>query len=227
MNHVIGDSRVRGLKGLLSNIVVSEVWSRPGGKVEDMAGMVDDLTILHQGEEASRSHFYIWVGICNLTKRVKHKAKKYEEVIFSKEDAGKNRQKIFDEIHKLSKHTFMQYAAPVFCPIISMNLKVWNEFRLATSKTCELRYKDQYQKMQEDLENEVVLFNKFIIHLNVDNGVVSPMFNNDFLHCRGKGRVTPKYGELVDGCHPSGKLLLKFKKSLIKAIESNKTNHRV
>jgi len=221
---MIGDSRVRGLKELISSSDVSDIWLRPGGRVEDMSKFVDDLTILHQGEDNSRAHFYVWVGICNLTKRLRHS--RYEEVIFSKEDADKNREHLRAKIELLAKHIVEQYAAPIFCPIFPMNLKNWNEHRLAQKKTSELRFKEKYNQMQIQLENEVVLFNKFLIHLNVENNLLTPMFNNDFLHNRGKGRVTARYNDLVDGCHPGGKLVLKFKKSFLKALEGNSKQFR-
>jgi hypothetical protein len=221
MNHIIGDSRVRGLKMILSGVEVSEIWSRPGGKIEHMKRMVDDIIILHQGEENARTHIYIWVGICNITKRIKEK--KYEEVIFSKAAANKEREDLFVELQQLSTHIYQQYAAPIFCPIIAMDLRQWNEHRLASKKTTVLKYADQYSIMQKDLEHEVAVFNQHLIKMNVENGLTTPMINQDFLHSRGKGRVTPRYRELVDGCHPSGPLLMRFKKSITKAMKKNKS----
>jgi hypothetical protein len=219
MNHVIGDSRVKGLKGMLSGVDVSEIWSRPGGKIEHMKKMVDDITILHQGEDNARTHIYLWVGICNLTTRLKEK--NYEEVIFSKSAADKERADLYAKLQQLSTHIYQQYAAPIFCPVIAMNLRQWNEHRLTTRKTSALKYADQYGSMQKDLENEVALFNQQFIKIYVENGLTTPMINQDFLHSRGKGRVTPRYRELVDGCHPSGPLLMKFRTSITKAMKKN------
>jgi hypothetical protein len=226
MNIFIGDSRVRGFKEVLSNVEIADVWARPGGKVSDMFKLVDDLTVLHQGEENSRTHFYIWVGICNLTKKITDKNTQYEEVLFDGNDLEKQREKLYDEFYKLSSHVFKQFGAPIFCPIFPMNIKQWNEHRLCQSKTSNLQFSHNYDQMQIDLEREVVLLNTFLIHLNVENSMSTPMFNNDFLHSRGKGRLTARYGDLTDGCHPNIKLILKFKKSFMKSVEYNSKINR-
>lgn len=224
MNLMVGDSRVRGFKKVLSTLEVADVWSRSGGKIEHMADLIEDLTILHHGEHNEKAHFYIWVGICNLTKKLK--GRDYEEVIFSKEEALANRDRWCTDLRNLTSLTKKQYATPIFCPLYPMDLAKWNQTRLASKKTKTLKHSGHYDIMQKNLEDEVAIFNKFVINLNLENGVKTPMVHNDFFHSRGKGRVTPRYGELKDGCHPSIMLKGRFKKSILMAMSKNRRLHR-
>ena len=219
MNYLIGDSRVRGVKEFLSTVHVNEVRTRPGGKFEHMYQLVDELTYLHHGIDNERAHFYIWVGICNLTKRIKGNG--YEEVICSLDSAVTNRVHCQEELYKLANHIKNQYGTPIFLPIYPMELSKWNQHRLTTNRTRVLMYSEKYAEMQKKLENEVTILNKQIIELNSNNGVRTPMIHKDFSHSRGKGRATPRYGELADGCHASSLLNAKFKKSLMNAITKN------
>lgn len=224
MNYLIGDSRVRGVKQFLSTVHVNEVCTRPGGKIEQMYQLVDELTYLHHGINNERAHFYIWVGICNLTKR--EKGMGYEEVIFSSEAAVISRVRWVEELSKLAKYIRNQYGSPIFVPIYPMELSKWNYHRLNSNKTKFLLHTEKYTEMQKDLEIEVNFFNKQIVALKNENGVRTPMVNKDFFHSRGKGRTTPRYGELPDGCHASSSLNGKFKKSIMNAINKNSNLQR-
>ena len=224
MNYLIGDSRVRGFKNILSKSLVEEVWAKPGGKLSAMEEMINDLNILHHGESNTRSHFYIWVGICNLTKRIREGG--YEEVIFSKQEMDEQRQSLYSQLESMATFVFNNYGSPIFCPIFPMHLHTWNCHRLKTRKTTKLMHRDNYAEMQEGLEQEVLLFNNRLIQINKENGMSTPMFNNDFIHSRGKGRVSPRYKELTDGCHPDEILLIRFKKSIMASINANKDHHR-
>ena len=224
MNYLIGDSRVRGFRNLLPKSLVEEVWAKPGGKILDMEEMINDLTILHHGETNVRSHFYIWVGICNLTKRLRERG--YEEVIFCKQDFGEQSCVLYSQIESIATSVFSNYGVPIFCPIIPMHLETWNNHRLDMGKTTKLLQCENYAQMQEGLEQEVVIFNNRLIQLNKENGFATPMIYNDFAHSRGKGRVTLRYKDLVDGCHPNDALLQRFKKSLTASIRVNKDHHR-
>ena len=226
MNFIVGDSRAKILKDVMGNLVVEEVWARPGGKIVHMEKMVNDLTYLHHGESNEKSHFYIWVGICDITTRLRDYKSKYEEVIVDIEEIELKRARMLEDLRKLTSTTINQYGKPIFCPIIPMNISAWNHHRKSCNKTTKLEYQKDYAHMQKILENEVSKFNEIIIEINKSNNVVTPMINKDFLHNRGKGRATPMYWELVDGCHPSKNITTKFRKSLKAAIRANRTNLR-
>ena len=224
MNYLIGDSRVGGFKNKLSKFEVEDVWFKPGGRFENMNELVLDLTILHHGEDNQRAHFYIWAGICNLTKKLR--GDWYEEVIFSTEEAENKRHELHSKIEQLSRTVTNQYAFPIFCPIIPMEIKTWNEHRMSVGRTNRLVFHEEYKEMQKSLEEEVTILNNHLIKINNENGMATPMLHNDFLHNRGKGRVSPRYKDLSDGCHATDPLIKRFKKSLLAAIETNKKLQR-
>ena len=226
MNFIIGDSRVRGLKDTVSNLQFTEVWSRPGAKISDVFEMVEGVTVLHHGAENSRSHIYIIVGICNLTDRLKDHRKKYEEVIFNKIKYYESKEKIKNELIELAKYAIKQYSAVIFCTIYPMNLSTWNHHRLKSRRTSYLQFESQYSEMQSDLEKAVCDFNQFIIKMNAETGLATPMLNRDFLRNRSKGRKEPRYCDLHDGCHPNVALNEKFKVTLNAACKRNEKKMR-
>ena len=120
MNFIVGDSRAKILKDVMGNLVVEEVWARPGGKIVHMEKMVNDLTYLHHGESNEKSHFYIWVGICDITTRLRDYKSKYEEVIVDIEEIELKRARMLEDLRKLASTTINQYGKPIFCPIIPM-----------------------------------------------------------------------------------------------------------
>lgn len=224
MNYIIGDSRVRGLRRFVPNIEFAEIWSQSGGKVSDMFQWVEDLTILHHGEENSRAHFYVWIGICNLTKRLK--GDNYEEVIFNKSDFQIQKSNLYREVENLSVAVRNQYAVPIFCTIPPLSLQMWNHHRLSIHKTVTLNYDQNYPQMQHDLESEVSDLNDLFVRINRRNGVTTPMLHRDLEHSKGKGRKIYKYNMLSDGCHLNRSALLKCKNSIMIAYGKNKNRLR-
>ena len=224
MNYIIGDSRVRGFRGMIPNLDFQDIWARPGGHVRDMFELIDDLTILHHGEENSRAHFYISVGICDLTERLR--GVNYDEVIFDKHQFLTRKGNLYNEFENLATAVTNQYAKPVFCTILPLSLSVWNTHRLTTNKTSHLVHAHEYPQMQKDLETEIGHLNNFLIGLNIRIGMSTPMMFRDIQHNRGRGRKITKYCELVDGCHPNRLLLDKCKRSLMTAYSKNKRINR-
>lgn len=224
MNHIIGDSRVKGLKDIKLTLDVTEVCSKPGARIADLLDTVDYLTILHHGLENARTHFYVWVGICDITVRLRKG--NYQEVIFKELDAHR-RSKIFKDLDTLESKIKNEYGVPIFCPIIPLSLSVWNQTLIKHHKTSHLDHSSQYHSMQTKLEQEVITFNDYIIKKNMINNIRTPMLSQDFTHNRGKskGQIKAyyKYSNLVDGCHPDKKISSKFTKSIIQAIKKNRS----
>lgn len=226
MNFIIGDSRVRGLKDIVPNLIYTEVWSRPGARVENLFEMVEGVTILHHGVENARSHIYVSIGICNLTERLKGSRPKYEEVVFNKTKFNEYKVKLYNEMLSLTKYAKSQYSVVIFCTIYPLNLSIWNHHRLNTKRTSYLKFEAEYSQMQFDLEEAVSEFNKFIIKINSETGLSTPMLGRDFFRNRGKGRKEPRFSDLVDGCHPNGSLNNKFKTTLESARKKNSSKMR-
>ena len=189
-----------------------------------MVDIVQDLTILHHGEENSKSHFYVWCGICDLTERLR--GEQYEEVIFDNESFKLKKPSLYREVDDLASNIEEQYAVPIFCTIFPLSLSDWNTHRLAYCKTNSLNFIDQYPQMQIDLAREVKEFNDYLTHSNMNRGLATPMIHRDFLHNRGRGRVVQRYGDLLDGCHPNDELTNRCKNSLMLAYSKNKNKLR-
>ena len=114
MNYLVGDSRVRGLRECVSRLDFSDIWSSPGARVQNMFKLVDDLTILHHGESNTKAHFYFYVGICDITERLR--GPNYEEVIFNSTQFQDRKLQLYQEIDRLANATRNQYAMPIFAP---------------------------------------------------------------------------------------------------------------
>ena len=224
MNYLVGDSRVRGFRDIVPRFEFPDVWSRPGGHIRDMLEWVDDLTILHHGEENTKAHFYFAIGICDVTERLR--GHNYDEVIFNNQLYQDRKPSIFREINDLILATRNQYAMPIFCTIPPLSLQKWNHHRLATNKTSHLVHINAYSQMQIDLENALTELNNHLTNINIGNGFATPMMHRDIEHNRGKGKKVVNYKTLIDGCHFSNSLLLKCKKTLMVAYTKNRNRQR-
>ena len=222
MNFVIGDSRVKCFKQGMFRNNITNVWTKPGSKLEHICGMIDKLTILHHDEQplTSRNNFYISSGICNLTDRLLERESQYQEVVFNQKP-DHYYENIASQIKSISRHATSQYGRAIFCTIYPMSFRVWNKTLLNTNKTIVLRQQQNYEAMQRDLELAVEKVNDIIINANIENGVTTPLFHYNMLHNRGKSVKKQKYNMLIDGCHPNNQLQYKCKRSLQKAIENN------
>lgn len=197
--------------------------SCPGARI-NFFETVDDRTILHNGETNTKAHFYVSVGICDITQKLGDN--NYEEVIFSSQNFINNKTNLYREFDRLDSAIKNQYAVPVFCTILPMNLQAWNMHRLATNKTCRLLHTNNYAQMQQELEREVVELNNYLTSLNIANGMSTPMMHKDIEHNRGRGRKVLCYQNLRDGCHPNRTFFLKLKKTIMVAYSKNKNMHR-
>ena len=209
MNVLIGDSRALGIKrsqfsGRLRE--VEDIWGRGGGKYNTCTKMVERNLIYHHPPLTNeKTHFYILAGICNLTTLLREG--NYEEVIFESENVEKTK----NEILALNSSILNQGALPVFCTIVTMNLKAWNELRLRQRKTNTLQFTDNYENMQKELESAIMVLNEFIVEINLRNRVATPLIHTS-VYRRKHGKTYALYKNLSDGCHPNnetyGKMVL-------------------
>ena len=90
-----------------------------------------------------------------------------------------------------------------------MIMKISTKMRLAIKHNMQFKllHMDKYAEMQEGLEQEVSLFNNSLYQINLRK-MGCPLHRSITIsHSRGKGRVSPRYKELIDGCHPKKVLL--------------------
>jgi hypothetical protein len=152
MNVLIGDSRVLSIKKSPVAHKLSEVediWGKPGCTIRQCASLVEDNIIFHHPPIVQGyNHYYINVGICDITNRLRSKG--YEEVIFNNDTT--QAQMVMNDLDKLSQNVWDMGAMSVFCTIPTMHLQTWNEVRLKQKKTTTLNYQDQYSRMQTELD---------------------------------------------------------------------------
>lgn len=191
----------------------------PGGKLSVLTRKaLEDVTAM-QG--TGRNLVYFMCGIPDITTRLK--GVQYEEVVF------RNSTQVYDNFHQdmlkavasLSKHN----SKVVFIPMVSMNLKAWNEHRFKVRKTKELNYKNEYFKMQGELNTLVLEINRAMIELNTVNGLLTP-FCNSIVNCRTSGRVQFKFYKLVDGVHPNDQVKQEWIKLINRVISINERKEK-
>ena len=225
MNVIIGDSRVSGLHKARHQIKLKEVediWGRPGGGYNHCTDLVHDNIIYHHPPLTNeKCHYYILAGICDLT--LKLNGNKYQEVIF-RDNEGALCQLIKDRITQLEQYVLREGGIPVFCTILSMNLKTWNHHRLTQNKTKWLKYSSNYEEMQIKLEETISSLNRFIVETNNNNGMATPSIHTAITR-RRHGKTFTLFKNLPDGCHPDLPTMQKIALSINKAIALNSERH--
>lgn len=224
MNVLIGDSRVLNVKRSRAKSKckkVEDFWGRAGGGFNTCRSLVEDHIIYHHPPLTNeRTHYYIFTGICDITKKLS--GRNYQEVIYVND--GSLMDNIKNKITTLEKFIFDQGAVPIFCTIPSMQIQVWNEHRLASNKTSSLVYQESYYQMQIDLELTIDHINDFLTKCNLNNGVATPLTHTAlFRQKHGKRFILHKC--LHDGCHPDDYTIGKIITSLNRAILQNNHLH--
>ena len=226
MNAIFGDSRVGSLKRHRSKhsfkLEVEDIWAKGGAKLFDMQKFVSKHIVLHHPPiTPGKTHYYIGVGICDLTTKLSIFENNYQEVI-----CVENKTNSFSaELDELNKKILRENGVPVFMTIYPMCLMTWNTLRLNQNKTSELNYRNEYSQMQRNLEQAVIECNNHIIETNKNNKVHTPMVHLNMLRNR-KNKKYYLYKMLEDGCHPSEYLIDEIIKSIDRAMALNNNLHR-
>ena len=222
MNSLIGDSRVRNLKHGPLRSIIHDNWCTPGAKIADMESLVRDCVIMHHGEDNydGKLHIYISAGICNLTKRIK--GHNYKETIFDLNYHDRTLANVIEELNGIQRFTLRENAVPVFCTIYPLSFRVWNHTRLSQNKTTYLKFEEDYETMQVNLECHLIQINNHIFSLNKSLNMSTPDLANQIKHKRSKGKYSLKLNWLVDGCHPGSQLKNSIQASLAQAIAKNR-----
>ena len=99
---------------------ITNVWTKPGSKLEHISGMIDKLTILNHDEQplTNRNNFYISSGICNLTDWLIERENHYQEVVFNTKPDSYC-ENIASLIKSILKHATNQYDQALFIQWVS------------------------------------------------------------------------------------------------------------
>lgn len=223
MNALIGDSRVRDFKVHPLSNLIDDNWSLPGAGVLEMENLIRDSIINHHGEDNYfnlKMHVYISAGICDLT--VKQKAVRYQETLFDLDSIDTTRLTFTNSLNYIQNYTIRENAIPIFTTIYPLSLKDWNLSRLRANKTTYLVHEDNYALMQSKLEELLMEINQYIVHLNGNLGMATPLIHKQMIHNRAKGNSTFKFNLLADGCHPNPVLKHNIVKCFAQAISKNR-----
>ena len=109
----------------------------------------------------------------------------------------------------------------VFGTMATMNIARWNIMRHSQGRIQRLRYEGVYGAMQKEINEAVVEINRRVTALNNMRGWKTPFLHSEVCHRRKKGRMRFEYWHLVDGVHPSGKMVGKWSKMIEKTVAQN------
>jgi hypothetical protein len=94
---------------------------------------------------------------------------------------------------------------------------------ICCNKTVHLKHETEYHIMQEQLNDILYTVNSYIIHKNLENGVVSP-FLHYYVHKRSGKKTRYIYARLVNGVHPTHTLSATWTRHLETTIDINEHN---
>jgi hypothetical protein len=156
--------------------------------------------------------------ICTLTR---DKKEKYEESYLNLEkDHVLHVQNTISDVEKRMRNIGCKV---VFGTITTISFKKWNSHRKLVGKTVHLKHETEYHIMQEQLNSILYTVNSYIIHKNLENGVVSP-FLHSYVHKRSGKKTRYIYTRLVDGVHPTHAQSTAWTRHLETTIDINEHN---
>ena len=153
--------------------------------------------------------------------------KNYEEVIFNGEPehiAETLKLQVLDLISSLKSvpNTYV-----VISPVIPSNIAKWNQIRLSQGKTYILKHTEKYNKWQVQLQETVIIANKYITEINITNNLITPRIQRPVMMSRKlkahqtKNSYKFSYILFSDGVHPNLHLKNKIAEILAKSITEN------
>jgi hypothetical protein len=194
-----------------------------GGKLNEL--MHRGQLLIQSLPAADAKLVFILGGYCDITTKLKKW--NYEEVIFNNEVSVITSQ-IMDTILELF-NTFnsLPNTYTVMSTVISGNIEIWNNTRLAQHKTTHLIHQKEYPTMQRLIHDCLVEINSFIVETNIQNGTITPFTHR--INCVSRKRKLPtskqtykySYNNLPDGVHLNEKLQEQLVKILVHSLEIN------
>ena len=190
----------------------------PGGKIKDLT----DIAIKELGRTTISPKFvYFIAGLPDTTTKLNEnywmngRWCRYEEVIFrNSEDI------VIKIIDKAAQDIIEKNAVPIFSTIVPCHISNWNYCRLHQHKTSHLLHFNSYHHMQENQLETITHINRYILHLNSINQVVTPKIAKPVFYKRGSAWRF-RFGKLSDGVHPKDKLRDIWVKIVEEVLEKN------
>ena len=148
---------------------------------------------------------------------------KYEEVIYTGSPIN-TASDIMSTIRASMDAIYLNGAIPIFSTIAPMSFQTWNHVRLEQGKTSHLLHYKEYENMQE-LHNETIVYvNSAIVDINRSRGLSTPHLASQILQKRGMDMPYRfRHNRLVDGCHPTDTVLIKWKEEMKETILLNRS----
>jgi hypothetical protein len=224
-------SRGKGLKDLLSQrideILIKETQIHEvivsGGKISQLTARGNAYIQTLPAQDIKL--VVVIGGYCDITKKIRQGG--YEEVIFQGpvDTIVENIQQ--EILYLTSTLNSIPGVHTVFSTIISGNISIWNQTRLAQKKTTHLIHTSDYSDMQDKIHDCINLLNSFIVETNLQNSTITAFTDRLTRMSRKKKSSAAKqtykfsYINLVDGVHMNEKYSQKLADAVFHAIQIN------
>lgn len=212
-SYIFGSSRGRSM----SQVKCKQVNNLPGGTYSKLC----DLAEKQLRKNTDPKIVYFIAGIPDICTVIRDKKEKYEESYLNLEkDHVLHVQNTISDVEKRMRNIGCKV---VFGTITIISFKKWNSHRKCVGKTVHLKHETEYHIMQEKLNSILYTVNSYIIHKNIENGVVSP-FLHSYVHKKSGKKTRYIYTRLVDGVHPTHALSVAWTRHLETTIDLNQHN---
>ena len=235
MNIIVSSSRGRAVEPYFAGAYKSNIpyiyKTVPGGKFNTLTRIA--LEHITKSPNLNKPvHVYYLAGLPDLTTKLRNRKDMYEEVVFNEEP-----QAAIDRMSSLIIQTHETItslgAKAIFCPIIPINLTLWNTERQKQNKTSHLLYSPQYPIMQINLHHSITNINQLMVMINKENNLTTPFIDNKIITSlpakppHYKPRYKFSYSQFRDGCHPSHEIAEQWAQKILQAIHENQVKQSI
>lgn len=206
---VLSDSKGRYLKLAVNKAIHLETqiqWCYKGGAHTEDTYLWLTRNIENLLKKYGKIVMYIWLGTCDLTKKVDKFIYFNEDVVPLIKNKFERFKTLGDKYNNLKIH---------FLHIPFYSIEKWNNMKGHPNPEI-------FKADDKSLSDDISTINNFIDELNEVTGGLSPKFNQDLVRSRKaknrKGRYSLNFNLLTDGIHPSSRLAKSWLKSLCRVI---------
>ena len=148
---------------------------------------------------------------------------RYEEVYFYEEETDFLERMIW-VLLEVDEYLKGHGLRPVFSTIPPGHLSRWNHGRLEKGRTCRLKFAEEYEEMQINLNCCLTRLNGYIKKINSINGVFTPYIAGTVISTNKNSSLIPVFSDhkLQDGVHAGNNLFTTWAKKLAKALNKNR-----
>jgi hypothetical protein len=199
-----------------------EVHVKPGGKLNDLC----QVAISRIGKDMCNKIIYFIAGIpdiCTMKrKKYRYRYHMYEESFLELDHVSNMKACILDTERQI-KELGEKVVFATIATIATSSFHEWNFHRYSINKTDVLKFYEDYDKMQDQLNSVLREINQFITELNCKNNMVTP-FLHTCVHKKKGGKIKYMFSKLIDGVHPTIDLSRSWFKHMEKVILENEKN---